>query len=152
MYPVIYHDIKSLAELNGKKVDSVSAFCFYGDKLVVVFSEKKGYWTPPGGAVEKGESIEDAVIREVKEETNMRVIKQKLIGYQDVFEPKEIVTQTRSVCFVEPIGKFENDPDGDVTKIKLIEPSDYKKYFDWGAIGDRIMDQALEFSRGLEIR
>jgi len=66
--PIIYRDIESLAELGdlpdgkaGKKVDSVSAFCFCGKKLVVVFSEKKGYWTPPGGAVEDGESIEAAV-------------------------------------------------------------------------------------------
>ena len=144
-FDVVYRDIDSLLELGNKKVLAVHAFCFCGDKLVVVFSEKKGYWTPPGGAVEKDESVEAAVTREVKEETNMRVIKQKIIGYQDIFEPKGIVTQTRSVCFVEPIGKFENDPDGDVTEIKLIEPSDYKKYFDWGAIGDRIMEQVLEF-------
>ena len=143
--PIIYHDIKSLAELGGKKVDSVSAFCFCSDKLVVVFSKKKGYWTPPGGAVEKGESVEAAVIREVKEETNMRVIKQKLIGYQDVFEQEKTRVRVRVACLVEPCGDFTADPDGDITEIKLIEPSDYKKYFDWGAIGDWIMEQALEF-------
>ena len=152
MCPIIYHDIKSLVELGDKKVDSVSAFCFCGGKLVVVFSEKKGYWTPPGGAVEKDESVESAVIREVKEETNMRVIKQKLIGYQDVFEPEKTRVRVRVVCLVEPNGDFATDPDGDITEIKLIEPSDYKKYFDWGAIGDRIMEQASKFSRGLEIR
>ncbi|MEK7082006.1 MAG: NUDIX hydrolase, partial [Patescibacteria group bacterium] len=145
MCPVIYHDIESLAELNDKKVDSVSAFCFCGDKLVVVFSEKKGYWTPPGGAVEKSESVETAVIREVKEETNMRVIKQKLIGYQDVFEPEKTRIRVRVACLVEPDGDFTADPDGDITEIKLIELDDYKKYFDWGKIGDRIMDQALRF-------
>lgn len=149
MCPIIYHDVESFTELGGKKVDSVSAFCFCGDKLVVVFSEKKGYWTPPGGAVENGESVEEAVIREVKEETNMRVTKQKLIGYQDVFEPEKTRIRVRVACLVESDGDFTADPDGDITEIKLIESGDYKKYFDWGAIGDRIMEQALLFSRRL---
>ena len=86
------------------------------------------------------------MIREVKEETNMRVIKQKLIGYQDVFEPEKIRVRVRVACLVEPNGDFIADPDGDITEIKLIEPSNYKKYFDWGEIGDRIMEQALEFN------
>lgn len=149
MCPVVYHDIESLAELGGKKVDSVSAFCFCGNKLVIVFSEKKGYWTPPGGAVENGENVEGAVIREVKEETNMRVIRQKLIGYQDVFEPEKTRIRARVACLVESDGDFTADPDGDITEVKLIEPSDYKKYFDWGEIGDRIMGQALEFKNSV---
>lgn len=44
---------------------------------------------------------------------------------------------------VEPIGKLQKDPAGSVTEIKLIDPKDYKKYFDWGKIGDRIMERAL---------
>jgi ADP-ribose pyrophosphatase YjhB (NUDIX family) len=86
-------------------------------------------------------------VREVEEETNMKVISQKLIGYQDIYENDRVVRQTRSVCIVEPIGEFKSDPDGDVTEIKLINPSDYKEYFDWGVIGDRIMEQALEIKK-----
>ncbi|MFQ5857265.1 MAG: NUDIX hydrolase [Anaerolineae bacterium] len=33
----------------------------------------KGYWAPPGGYVEYDETVEDAVVREVKEETNLDV-------------------------------------------------------------------------------
>ena len=33
----------------------------------------KGYWAPPGGYVEYDESVEEAVVREVKEETNLDV-------------------------------------------------------------------------------
>ena len=143
-FDLIYRDVDSLAELEGRKVHGVHAYCFYGDKLVVVYSPQKGYWTPPGGGVEKGESIEEAVEREVLEETNMRVLKQKLIGYQDVFEPDRVVTQVRSVCIVEPIGPFVSDPGGDISEIKLINPKDYKKYFDWGEVGNRIMQRALE--------
>lgn len=146
-----YHDIDSLDELNGKKVKGVHGFCFCGDKLLIVYSESKGYWTPPGGGVEPGETVEEAVVREVLEETNMRVLKQKIIGYIEIYEPEGVVTQTRSVCIVEPIGPFtaDADPEGDVTEIKLIDPKDVKQYFDWGEVGDHILVRALELKNSL---
>lgn len=132
--------------LNGKMLQGVHAFCFYKNKLIVVYAEKKGYWTPPGGSIEKGETYEEALIREVQEESNMKVLYQELIGYQDIYEPDRIIRQTRSFCLVEPYGDFVIDIDTDesVTEMKLIDPIDYKKYFDWGEIGDRIMQRALE--------
>lgn len=144
---VVYREDDPLKDLDGKILQGVHAYCFCGDKLVIVYSEAKKYWTPPGGGIEPGETYEQAVVREVKEETNMKVIGQKLIGYQDIYENDRVVRQTRSVCIVEPIGKFKSDPDGDVTEIKLINPSDYREYFDWGVIGDRIMEQALEIKK-----
>lgn len=142
--PYVYYDLDSVDEIKDKKIDGVHAYCFYKDKLVLVYAEKKGYWTPAGGGVENNESVEEAVIREVKEETNMKVLKQKIIGYQEVFEIDRVHVQTRSVCIVEPYGPFVSDPDGDITEIKLINPKDYKKYFDWGEVGDYIMKRALK--------
>jgi len=66
------------------------------------------------------------------------------IGYQKVDFEGKIFNQLRYVCMVEPYGDFISDPDGSITEIKLIDPKDYKQYFDWGAIGDRIMERALE--------
>jgi len=151
MLDYTYYDIDKEGELGDKKVSGVHAYCFYNDKLVIVHTPKKGYWSPPGGSVKPGESLADAVIREILEETNMRVIEQELIGYIDIFEPGKINTQTRSVCLVEPIGDFVSDPDGDITEIKLIDPKDIKKYFDWGVIGDRLLERALEKLLGLVI-
>ena len=84
---------------------------------------------PPGGSIESGETYEQAVIREVKEETNMKIVFQKLIGFQDVYEPERIIRQTRSFCIVEPYGDFTSDPTGEITEIKLINPKEYKNYF-----------------------
>jgi len=149
---VVYRDIESENELGNKKFQSIHAYCFYKNKLVVVYTADKGYWTPAGGGIEANESIRDAVAREVKEETNMHVLKQCLIGYQDIFEPQRIVSQTRSVCLVEPYGDFITDPDGDITEIKLIDPQDYKQYFDWGIIGDHIMERALQIKARMDSR
>ena len=140
---LVYREDDPLKGLKGKILQAVHAFCFCGSKLVIVYAVKKGYWAPPGGGIEPGETYEEAVVREVKEETNMKVLSQKFIGYQDTYEPNQIVRQTRSVCIVEPYGPFTTDPDGDVTEIKLIDPDDYKKYFDWGKVGERIMERAL---------
>jgi ADP-ribose pyrophosphatase YjhB (NUDIX family) len=40
----------------------------------------KGYWSIPGGLVETGESLDEAVRREVLEETGLRVKPVKLFG------------------------------------------------------------------------
>jgi ADP-ribose pyrophosphatase YjhB (NUDIX family) len=149
---VWYRDIDSESDVKGREINSVHAYCFCGDKLVVVYSEKKGYWTPPGGGVEIGESVRDAVVREVKEETNMKVLKQRFVGFQEIVEPGRIVNQTRSVCLVEPYGPFVEDPDDrEITKIELIDPKDYKKYFDWREIGDHIMERVLQLKAQMDL-
>ena len=75
----------------------------------------------------------------------MRVIKSFPIGVQEVTTPDgKVVFQLRYCAIVEPIGKFEKDPAGSIIEMKLINPKDYKKYFDWGEIGERIVQRALE--------
>ncbi len=127
-------------------LQGVHAYCFYKNKLVVVYAKKKGIWTPPGGGIELGETYEEATIREVMEESNMKVLYQELIGFLDVSEPERVVRQVRSMCIVEPYGDFiaDMDAEADITEMKLIDPKDYKQYFDWGEVGDRIMQRAIE--------
>jgi ADP-ribose pyrophosphatase YjhB (NUDIX family) len=138
--------------LDGKILQGVHAYCFYKDKLVVVYAGKKGTWGPPGGHIEDGETYEEAVTREVMQESNMKVLHQELIGFIDAYEPNKTIRQTRSFCVVEPYGDFEADTDieGDITEMKLIDPKDYKKYFDWGEVGDRIMQRAMEMLKKIQ--
>jgi len=48
--------------------------------LLVKQSYGEQYWSLPGGVMEKGESIDQAAIREVKEETGLDICLGKLIG------------------------------------------------------------------------
>ena len=121
VFDVVYREGDYLNNLEGKSLQAVHAYCFYKEKIIVVYADNKGYWTPPGGGIEQGESVEEAVTREVKEETNMKVLHQEIIGYQDIYEPEKIIRQTRPFCVVEPYGDFVADPDGDVSKIELID-------------------------------
>ena len=140
---VYYEDENPNENLENKILQGVHGICFCGDKLVIVYSDIKGYWTLPGGGIEPGETYEEATVREIKEESNMKVLHQELIGFQDIYESGRIVRQTRSFCIVEPYGDFVSDPDGDITEIKLIDPKDLKQYIDWKEIGDRIIERGL---------
>ena len=54
----------------------VGAIIFDGDRILLIERGKeplKGWWSLPGGAVETGEKLLDAIKREVMEETNLDV-------------------------------------------------------------------------------
>ncbi|MEI6479913.1 MAG: NUDIX domain-containing protein [bacterium] len=138
-----YYDAKELS-IPDSEVHHVCTFAFYGGKLVLCHDAQRNKWTPPGGSKENGESVQEATIREVLEESNMKVVYYELLGYQKVYEPHRVTVQTRSFCVVEPCGKFVSDPDGDIDEIELIDPKDIKKYFDWSEIGDEVLRCALE--------
>lgn len=124
--------------------------CFLDGQIILGLhgSTESPRWHIIGGGREFGESFEETLVREILEESNMDIVEHIPIGYQKVtHEDGKVEYQLRSWCRVKPRGPFVSDPDNGVHEIKLIDPKEYKQYFDWGTIGDRIMERAMEIDR-----
>jgi ADP-ribose pyrophosphatase YjhB (NUDIX family) len=70
----------------------VSAVIFTGEGLLLQRRTDNQLWGLPGGGVEPGESVSDAVAREVREETGLDVTPIRLIGVYSSPENNQIVT------------------------------------------------------------
>ncbi len=150
IFQLKWTDVDTFDDLDPQLCTQTYGVCFVDDKIVIG-KNKKGTWSLIGGKIEPGETIEQALVREVQEESNMKVLKHRPLGNQQVTNPEgKIYYQLRSVCIVEPYGEFVEDPAESVVEIKLIDPKEYKQYFDWGKIGERIIQRAIELKPTLE--
>jgi len=133
---VIYEDTNSFEHLSSKKVTQVYGVCFFDDTMLIVHN--KDSWGLVGGSIKVGETYEECLKRETKEESNM----------------KEFFHFTVASYVRKDIQKTYNKkaPEDNNSEIKLINPKDYKKYFDWGVIGDRIVSRALELRKELLLK
>lgn len=69
-----------------KKPQSVAGIVFSPDRTQVLLIQRRDVpvWVLPGGGIDPGESPEDAVVREILEETGFTVKRERLVG---VYEP-----------------------------------------------------------------
>ena len=95
--------------------EAVRCFLVKDSKVVVIKYKsgniKEGYYDIPGGKIEKGETPEEAAIREMKEETGIKVKKLKSKGKMIIEYPKRIFNLTiffSAECEGEPQEFEEN--------------------------------------------
>lgn len=134
----------------------------------------KGEWSIPGGMLELGETIAEGVIRELHEETGLRV---RLLGLIEVFERifhKEEIGQDRSgMRKHDPSTKVEQDgrplyhfvildylceaPEGephagsDVTDLEFVSEGDLTR-FKLTPTATRVIKRAFEMARAGEMK
>ena len=86
--------------------------------LLVRQNYGKRYWSLPGGSMEHGESIEQAAVREAKEETGLDVRLTRLVGVYSKPEQNAL-----AVCFeAEIVGGSVQDATDEVVECRYFSP------------------------------
>jgi 8-oxo-dGTP diphosphatase len=69
-----------------RPIVAVGAVIFHGDRVLLIQRGQeplKGEWSLPGGVVELGETLEAALVREVREETSLDVVAGEVVEVLD---------------------------------------------------------------------
>ena len=89
----------------------------------------KDMWALPGGFAEVGETVENAAVREAKEETNLDVELERLVGVYS--EPdRDPRGHNVSVAFLARVTGGEPEAATDADEVAMLDPSDVELAFD----------------------
>lgn len=106
---------------------TTAAIVEFPDKRILLVKRRtvpfKGYWALPGGRVEAGETVEQTVIREVKEETGLDVEIVKKIGeYREKGFKDGIEYDYSPACFlVRPVAGEIRRQESEIEEIRLAD-------------------------------
>lgn len=129
-----YHDDPDAPKANSM-VPSVNVVVVNdaGDILLIRRSDNDN-WALPGGAIDLGESVSQAAVRETKEETGIDC---EIIGLVGIYsDPKHIILYTSNgearqefsiVLTARPIGG-RRTPSEESTEVRWVSPSDIQHY------------------------
>lgn len=133
-------------------VPTTQAYCIcFNDKDEVLILNQKGddTWTLPGGTVEEGETLEQALIREVNEEADITLKNIMFLGVQKVDDPGKRGTyfQARYIAQVDNILSQTVDPAlGKINERKWVPNSEITNYIKWGKTGEAIFSDAIKLN------
>jgi 8-oxo-dGTP pyrophosphatase MutT (NUDIX family) len=119
---------------------TVAVFVVFEGNVLLHFHRKLGMWLPPGGHIEKDELPDEAAIREVFEETGIKV---ELVGErrEDVTDPVQLHRPAGVqledigpghqhidlIYFAKPRGPVEIHPDCTEDKVGWYDPDDWRE-------------------------
>jgi len=101
---------------------------FPPDKILLIKRRTvpfKGYWALPGGRVDPGETVEQTIVREVKEETGLDVaIVSKVGDYHEQGVQNGVVYDYYPACFlVKVVGGEIKKQESEIEEAKLFSLS-----------------------------
>lgn len=104
----------------------VCGLCWEDERLLMVNHnlDNRDFWAPPGGGVEFGQSVEEALIREYKEETNLDIrVDGFLFGCEYIQPPIHSIELFYAVEQLS--GKVKTGKDPEVQIIKSVQYMPY---------------------------
>jgi mutator protein MutT len=95
-----------------------------------------GFWSKPGGAIEFGEKVQDAVKREIKEELDVEIEITKFLGYTDHI----ISSENQHWISFNFLAKIKSG------EPKIMEPEKHEeiKWFAFDNLPEKINQTAME--------
>lgn len=143
------YDSTNFSDLS--KVTQVQAVCFAeNSNEVVIYKDKDGNFGLPGGSVEEGESLEEALRREIKEEVACKLLNFGPLLYVQSYkegdenEKEKYGYQVRYWGNVKPLEEKVNDPAGKSIKRIITTPEKALKKLNWGEKAEIYFKRAKE--------
>jgi len=128
-------------------VTQALGLCFTAEGVVVMVTIDGRQWNFPGGTVEDGESVEQALVREVAEEACARVLRCRYLASQHVADPRNpagLLSYYQSRWWA----RVELDPwqPGEKVGRRLAAPDQVLDTLSWRhkEIAARLLDLALD--------
>jgi len=115
-------------------ISQVSAFCVNDKNEILIIKNKHG-WGLPGGHPENGESIEETLRREIKEESDCLISDFELLGYVEVLDPQNDsiegrhYVQLRFFCHLSKVGEFNGE--FETTDRQFVSLEKIPEYVSW---------------------
>lgn len=111
-------------------VVAVGALVVHGDRLLLIRRGRPpsaGSWSVPGGRVEHGELLAEAVVRELREETGLEAVAGRLVGVVERFDDGEhfVVLDHEATVLDPTVAPVAGDDAAEVAWVELADVAEW---------------------------
>ena len=86
-----------------EKLDyTVTAFIVFKNKVLLIYNKRYHKWFPPGGHIDKDEDLENALYREIEEETGYKKNDLKIVDFRNSLPNEDLFSDMKGRSIITP--------------------------------------------------